>query len=425
MLNIDILEYLKKHSKLIAIKLLFVWISFFPCPIQQKYHLATKVFLIFTFVVLLIEKRSSIFKPSDFPLWIFLVAIGINVFFAQYKAIAIRTYLDLAIPIFVIYYLLSEGLFLKTELNILAKTISIVSGLVALGGILELLFKVNPLYEHLIKNPYYSRFIFSIVQPMSTQYHPSPLGTYLLGCLPFNWLLIREKKFSFRLLGAICAILAIAVIILTFSKGAILGLIGMGLFYLFVKRKYRAINIFLILVCIFIAICSYRPYPFNQLGVNGLVQWKRGWGIFSSYRLDRCIMAQRIIRDHPLTGIGFQHFRINFYKYSLYKYYIPYEFRIIDNMYLTILAETGIIGFSGFLILILSLLKKGLKQLRTLKYNDSERQWLAVFLSGFVGLSINLAGYELFYWPNQYILFCFILGILGVLVNRQPLRRNS
>jgi O-antigen ligase len=81
-------------------------------------------------------------------------------------------------------------------------------------------------------------------------------------------------------------------------------------------------------------------------------------------------------------------------------------------MYATILAETGSIGFLGFLIFIFSLLKAGYKKLKETKYTMDKKQKLLLILSTFVGLVFNAAGYELFYWINQYIAFCIITGCL-------------
>lgn len=78
---------------------------------------------------------------------------------------------------------------------------------------------------------------------------------------------------------------------------------------------------------------------------------------------------------------------------------------IADNMYLTILAETGIIGFLGFCIFIFLLLRRGWMKFNKLSDNPG-RKWLPmVGLMAFIGLLINMAGYELFYWINQYMFF--------------------
>jgi O-antigen ligase len=354
------------------------------------------------------------FRLNDYPLWIFLVAISINVFFAQQKNIAFKTYLNLVIPMFFIY-LLSEIFASSKNFDVLAKTICFSSILVSSGGILEFLFGFNPLYEHYIQNPYYTRFIFGLVQPMSTQFNPTPLAGFLLGCFPFCYLLYKRDGSFFRLLGATGVVLNAVVIFLTFSRCAFLGFIVMIVFYLFAQRKYRSLYIFFIILLTLVLTFSYLPYPFFRFGTHGLIEH----GILNIPRIERFNMALRMFKDHPLTGLGFQHFRIRFYEFYPHKDKIPYEFMIADNMYLTLLSETGIIGFLGFSMLIFSLLKKGWKQLKILDYSSSKRWQLLVSLMAFIGLLVDMGGYEFFYWPNQYIFFCIIIGcmqssILGI-----------
>jgi O-antigen ligase len=83
---------------------------------------------------------------------------------------------------------------------------------------------------------------------------------------------------------------------------------------------------------------------------------------------------------------------------------------IADNMYLTLIAETGMLGFLSFLIFSFSFLKKGWEQLKILNSNSNGRWELLVSLMAFIGLLVNMGGYELFYWPNQYLLFCIVTG---------------
>jgi O-antigen ligase len=123
-------------------------------------------------------------------------------------------------------------------------------------------------------------------------------------------------------------------------------------------------------------------------------------------------MTGRIIKEHPLVGLGFQHFRIRFYEYYPHSNTMPYENMIADNMYLTILAETGVLGFSGLFIFIILLFKKGLRRFHALDNMPGEKQRLLALLSALLGLLVNMAGYELFYWPNIYIYFCILIGLI-------------
>lgn len=397
------------YFQILFVIILFVWISLFPQqPLQEKFHIAKTIFLALAFIFTLIKKPRSIFKQSDFPLWLFLMSIFINVLFAQERNIALKTYLDLAIPMFLIYYLISESVTNTSRLILLATVICIASGLVALLGIFESLFAFNPIYKHFTVNPYYERYITGFVRPMSTQVNPAALGTYLLASLPFNFLLFKQNRFCLKLLGSVGLVLTITVIILVFSRGVFLGLITMVVFYFYLTKRIHRLGIFFIILSGFILVCNFLPFPINKLGTKSFITA----GIVSTYRFDRYIMTQRILKGHPMVGLGFQNFRTRFYEYYPRKGEVPYEFRIPDNMYLVILSETGAIGFLGFFIFIFSLFKKAHSKLKILNDVTEEKQPLLLILSAFVGLLVSMVGYELFYWPNQYACFCILVGLI-------------
>ena len=121
-------------------------------------------------------------------------------------------------------------------------------------------------------------------------------------------------------------------------------------------------------------------------------------------------------------GIGLNHFRLRFADYYPLKnmiHPINWEYRIADNMYLTLLAETGLAGISGFLIFIFSLLIQGIRKFKALKKGPA-RALLLIPLMSLVGFLPNMNGYEVLYWPNIYLFFCLICGFVqGIVSSRE------
>lgn len=74
----------------------------------------------------------------------------------------------------------------------------------------------------------------------------------------------------------------------------------------------------------------------------------------------------------------------------------------------------GLVGLFGFLIFILYLFKKGIGVCRSLPYKR-EKEELVIFMCGLGGLLVNMAGYDLFYWHNPFVLFCILCGIIASL----------
>ena len=84
----------------------------------------------------------------------------------------------------------------------------------------------------------------------------------------------------------------------------------------------------------------------------------------------------------------------------------------MDNMYLTLAAETGLVGLVTFFVFLGSMIAKGCRSFQGCRGNEVERVRLFYVGAGFLALLINAAAYELFYWPSQYMLFCIYVGLI-------------
>lgn len=170
-----------KNFSFIVIIFVFLFLSFLPVYSVERYYVFTFAVL---FLVLLARKRGSIFKPADFTLWLFIAALSLNVPFAREKSIALKTYLDLAMPMLCVYYLVQDSLASEERFKFFAKIISVASILVSVLALFEVVFAFNPIYEYWQENYFYERYITGVVRPMSTQINPGPLGViYWHACL--------------------------------------------------------------------------------------------------------------------------------------------------------------------------------------------------------------------------------------------------
>jgi len=415
--HIDITGYLR-FACIIA---LFAWISFFPQPIHIRYEIPAQIFfVIFLLILIGLDKKclKTVFGLEDWPLWLFLVSLWAGTFCAAERYSTLKTYFYL-VKTLVLFFYIGKFMFRQDkDNNSVFITICVCSGLVAVIGILEFYFRKNILYEYFIANPYYGRYIQLHPRLMSTQLNPAILGSYLLGCLPFCFYVIRNKSLYLRLLGIFSSTLGLIVIILTFSRGVFGGLIVLILFYLWYQRKKKLVFVSSLFLILFITLYSHQRYPIlNRLGFETTVFGQHDIRI-SSYRINRVNMAFRMLKDHPFAGVGLNQFRVRFQEYYSGKkgQAVPYEFRIPDNMYLTFVSETGIIGTIGFFVFIIFLLKTGLGYLSKIT-EEKKRQMLIASLSAFVVLLVNMSTYELFYWYNPYILFCLICGFIQGLKN--------
>jgi len=409
----------RRYLEMIGFLILFGWISFFPQPLQERYGALARVFLAASLLFFITVKKyfKAILNVKDWPLWLFLVCLAAGTLSATNRAVAGNTYLYLAVTFILLFYT-GKGLFYGGKIiGTVSTVICSCAILVALAAFAELYFKKNILYENFLFNPYYMRYIkFNPPRPMATQFNPVILGSYLLGCLPFSFYLLRQGSRSLRLTGLVSCLLSGAIIMLVFSRGVLLGFIALTLFYLWNRRGVKLILLTLFCLILLVTLSSYQKnINLSRFGFSRLIAGSYD-SMISPYRLERANMTLKILKEEPFFGIGFNHFRLRFNEYypAQDKGKVPYEFMIPDNMYLTLLAESGLIGISGFLIFIYFLFKRAFAELKKIK--DKERkQALLVSLAALSGLLVNMAAYELFYWNNPYMLFCLFCGFIQAL----------
>ena len=87
-------------------------------------------------------------------------------------------------------------------------------------------------------------------------------------------------------------------------------------------------------------------------------------------------------------------------------------------MYVTILAETGLIGCAAFFIFIYSVIKNTLIKLKEALFNES-RLILLRFFVGFVGIMCTFLTYDGLYWTAPCYLFWYYTGVLSSLNNNR------
>ncbi len=406
-----------KNLSIAGIILLLFWLSFFPRPVQNGWPLVTRVGLALAVAVLLLEKRGRIFSRSDWPVWVFALSLIPGAYASGLAPLSVRICFDLMLSAVLVYYLVSGTVSDPRVFKLAAVILCLMSAIVALGGLAEFLLGENPLYRHVLDNPYYRGYIAGTARPMSTQYNPAALGGYLLASLPFHILLFQEARSSrIRWLTGISSGLVVLVLVLTFSRGACLGLLASWMFYLWLTDRRRKALVYAFLVLVLVAAASVPHSPFKRLGLHYL---GRG-GAVSDYRLNRAVIAWRMLRDNPLAGVGYEQYRNRFDEYDRQEDFTPNKNMIADNMYLTLLAETGLSGSAGFAVLVGWLLVNAGRRLRRSRHPPPATLRLALCTMALIGLLVDMAGYELFYWPNQYLHLMVVVGCMAALFRVVP-----
>ena len=386
-----------------------LWISFFSQPVHDHYNLHLKVLSALLFLILLIHKRSIkfLFSKGEIFLWLFLGWQIFSVLFAYDKQIAWQRCVNFTIPFIALYFVFKEGLdYGKAKFILFALFFSgiAVSGI----GILEFIFNKNLIYEHFIENIFYARYIKES-RIMSTLASPVIAGTYLMACIPVSYYVIGElNEKNKRLLAVLGMLIIIAGLILTFTRASWTSALIVTILY--ILRKNTKLFPVLIISCVLIfvsivMIVKARPVLANSVRYRNVINY-----LIEGHRLNRYGITFKMIKAHPIAGVGLNNYRIVFDDYYGRKDE-QYEFKIPDNMYLMIIGESGIVGLGLFVMFVFLIMKKAVRDLKS--ENGRLRKLRLVFILMLLGLLIHMLSYELFYWATPYFLFLFSIAGLS------------
>jgi hypothetical protein len=211
-----------------------------------------------------------------------------------------------------------------------------------------------------------------LLRPYATFSHPNALAGFILVSLILTVPFIFKKS---KIMAVGYLLLVVSTLVLTFSRAAwLVGLLIIGLTFLG-RKKILLVTYCLLLVIGFI-IFSFR-FPSDEAIVQRL--WLTN-------------ISRRLFNQHPLSGVGLN----NFISQLPHFWTNPnpiYLLQPVHNIYLLILAETGITGFLIFLFLIF-------------------KAWKSPFKIAL--LAILLTGLFDHYWltlQQNQLLFAIVLGL--------------
>lgn len=178
--------------------------------------------------------------------------------------------------------------------------------------------------------------------------NPNILGEYLIMMIPLGFaaLWYKKKPFYNIVFLAMVALMGVCMI-LTFSRGAWLGLIlAVGAFFVIRDKRMLALVLVLLLM---------SPFIMPQSIINRFTSIGNMQDTSSSYRMSILMGSLRMAQDYWISGIGLgsQAFKAIYPKYSLAAAYALHS----HNIYIQVLLETGAAGALIFSLLIIVFLR--------------------------------------------------------------------
>jgi len=253
----------------------------------------------------------------------------------------------------------------------------------------------------------------SIVCLISLRYHgserlgsfvlrnPNSFGNFLALVIPFCTCLIFYGRIERgkRLFLSFSLILMFISLVLTFSRSAWVGVLAAILSLCVLRPK---IQIFLLISAIISAIFFFSPIQkraFEDISDPG-----------AQYRIIKAKIAYDEFKKHPIlgNGLGSFHYAAQFSEIWAYRAHST-----LENNYLLMLAEGGIIEFLAFLYLSVVLGKKAIYSLKRVRDPFLYSVLMGSIMSIISTLSAGMFEDTLFFPKNNWLIGMF-MGIIVV-----------
>lgn len=234
----------------------------------------------------------------------------------------------------------------------------------------------------------------------STTTHPNSLAKFLLAIIPVSiTLAVISTEFKNKILYAIISLSLIASEMFTISRGAWIALVvaGLLLVIMYKNRWFFAGIIALALVGI-----ALLPPEIGLERARSIFSLTHPWNF---ERVNVWTASLKIIKDHPLFGIGLNNFQ---YYYAAYKPAAGVEvFRHAHNTFLNLAVEMGVAAallFIAYLIMVV-------KRVVAVRSNDYQQILAKSIVIGTISvLTYGMVEYN-FNNELQIVLFFVMQGI--------------
>jgi O-antigen ligase len=304
----------------------------------------------------------------------------------------------------------------------IAVCFALVTGLMALHGVFQYAIGVEMPEGWVDQNEAGVRTrVFSILTS------PNVFGSLLTLSTPITVALaISEENKKRRVIFGFLALMMSASLVFTFSRGAWIGFALACGFYILLKDKRfiipAIIAAVLLVVCVpsvgnRIAYMLSPEYIESSLRGGRLVRWSTGLRILNFYPIFGVGLGQfggAVAMNHNLQVMLDCGYQRTFY---------------MDNYFLKTAVESGIVGFTAFVILMYSVIINSYRTIKmSVRVGDKKTKELCIgIMSGLLGVIVHNCVENVFETPLMVSLFWLFVGVIMSLwyINRQKLKNKE
>ena len=392
-------ERLVKYCDWLIGAFLILFVFWSPISITGA-QAAVSFALLFWVVKMLVMKKFHLARNSlNVPIVAFLVATAIGVIFAVDFKHSLKGYMTLGwISIF---FLTINNVENPIQFKRLIRILILITTIAAAYGI----------FQHLTKIDFFGN-VKHLNQPIPRSIGffdgPATFGNYMLLVLPVViGLSSYSNTGSAKRWLSLSVLIIMTAIIFSYGRGVWLGLIA-GLIFMAILRSKKLV--FFVLTGIIVCSTVLFILPSSKISqrIIGSIKSTRPVG-------DRIYFLEgglRIIRDYPITGVGWEGFR------KVYPRYRPVEAREsgcnAHNNFIDVTVDGGLLGLGMFLWLLMTIYKVSFHIFKKL-----EDGYLKGISWGFLGsfTAFLIAGLSQYNFGDSEVvmLFYFLLGMVMVI----------
>ena len=350
------------------------------------------------------RQRELFYVPMNRYIWMYAAIYLVGTFFSvNLRGSLLGGMLTVAFVLFTI--MLENAVTTRRQLDMLIAMMVLAGTAVALYGILQYLFGWGYQSSAWVDSDMFSDISFRVP---STLENPNMLGQYLILAIPLGGAgLLSAKDWGQRVWYFICCAIMCVCMLLTFSRGAWLGLLFAGfIFVLFLQPRLLLLTP-IALVALYFVLPDTIINRFASIGNLGDQS--------TSYRVYIWMGVLAMLKDYWLCGIGpgDAAFNLVYPKYSYSGIVAPHA----HNLYLQIMCDAGITALVIFVLLLYRFFRDMCAAF------CREKDWytrlhVVAVIAGIAGFLVQAMTDYSFYNYRVMFLFWAYLGV-GALVSRR------
>lgn len=294
----------------------------------------------------------------------------------------------------------------ETVLRILVYTLVALTAVTTIYGLIEYAVQDNFIYREYISEIVREPSL-GIHRIGSTIGHPVPYGAFLLQALPFSilvWTRGPGKWWSYA--GMATTLLAILALFFTYSKGSWLAALLIGGAVLLLGRGTRNRKVVLPALLLTLIVAAAAIVSWQQIRSETETRAEGSVDV----RLVGWRAAIDGIVENPVVGVGFRQGEPEIQKHVDPEWYELRDHQLpVDNYYLSLFLEAGIIGIAIWMAIFVLILVEGIK---VVKNRNPGWEWALASLASIIGISLNAFTFEAMHIWSNYIVFWMTAGII-------------